>query len=258
MLRVLAGSRDKLYGIHRAKVINSSDPLGRGRVQVQVYPLMEGVNEEDLPWAEPCYGGWMKIPQPGNWVWVMFIEGEITAPVYMGWSIPFDTTGVGLTYQAKSQGSTFNNTEFIGKEVFNESNVEYPAGAIFRHESGSIIAFHNSGTVQISTANGDLINLNSNGNIVISNASGDNITLNSNDTINITNNAGASINLNSSNITISGSVNMTNGSGTVSLGAGGNIILQGTVTLQGAITVNGPLAVNGSLTVNGQTVCLCS
>ncbi len=257
MLGAFGKDVNNVSGIHRAKVINSNDPLGRGRVQVQVYPMMVGVNPNDCPWAEPCYGGWMKIPQAGNWVWVMFMEGEISNPVWLGWSIPFDTTGVGLTYQNKSQGNTFNNTEFIGHEVFNENNAEYPSAVLLRHESGSVITVHNSGTVQITTTSGDNVTLNSNGAITVSNASGDNITLNNNSTITITNSQ-ATLTFSGDNIEVSGNLVAANGSGTVTLESNGAIGLQGNITITGPCNINGAVNINGSLTVNGQAVCLCS
>lgn len=69
-------------------------PLGRLRVLVpQVYG--ENVQEADLPWAWPCFpfGGTKKdqkpeglvsIPRVGAQVWVMFEQGDMQSPVWLG------------------------------------------------------------------------------------------------------------------------------------------------------------------------------
>jgi len=165
MLTALAKDRYKFFGLYRGRVENNNDPLGRGRVQVRVFPMMEGIRKEDLPWAEPCWAGMLKVPAVGNWVWVMFQEGEITSPVWLGWSVPFDEKG--LSYRGGERGNEYDRKEFIGREIYVEYGAEYPNAMVIRHRSGSRLIFYDSGRVHIESAGGARVVLYENGNVLI-------------------------------------------------------------------------------------------
>ena len=69
------------YGIYRAIVMNTADPMNGGRVQVSV----PAVNNIGIDWAMPCreyQSG--RMPPVGSQVWVMFEAGDPNYPVWMG------------------------------------------------------------------------------------------------------------------------------------------------------------------------------
>jgi uncharacterized protein involved in type VI secretion and phage assembly len=82
------------YPLVRAKVVANNDPKEVGRIQVRIMSIHgtndDGKKDEDLPWASPCMfnasynSGSFIIPEVGNTVWVMFEDGDVNKPVYMG------------------------------------------------------------------------------------------------------------------------------------------------------------------------------
>jgi hypothetical protein len=69
------------YGIYRGNVMNTADPLMKGRVQVSVPSVGAAVSS----WATPCreYKS-TAMPPVGSAVWVMFEGGNVASPVWMG------------------------------------------------------------------------------------------------------------------------------------------------------------------------------
>lgn len=166
-LRLFKGDGYRLDGIFRGKVVDSKDPLKLGRVKVRVYPVMVDVKKEDLPWAEPCFGSFIRIPQVNEWVWVMFQEGDVLRPVWLGWSIPFDESGSGLSYVKESAGNSFDKMNWLSDGLYEENNAEYPEAMVVRHRSGSRLVFHDSGEIVILNKAGAKIVLHSNGNVTV-------------------------------------------------------------------------------------------
>ena len=82
----------KRYGIFPCIVSNINDPDKRGRIKV-VCPDVLG-DEAVSAWCEPVVpvaydeGGDFCLPPKGEAVWVMFIDGDVNRPVYLGgwWS----------------------------------------------------------------------------------------------------------------------------------------------------------------------------
>jgi uncharacterized protein involved in type VI secretion and phage assembly len=82
---------EEFNGNYRGQVMNNSDPLQAGRIQVQVLPMLVNVDSSLLPWAIPAmplssgsgtgYGSF-SVPNIGSWVWVFFEQGSIYQPVY--------------------------------------------------------------------------------------------------------------------------------------------------------------------------------
>lgn len=74
-------------GIYRGVVSNLSDSENRGRITVMC-PSLTGKGE--LAPCEPCIpfaydgGGDFYLPQIGDTVWIMFEEGDISKPVWLG------------------------------------------------------------------------------------------------------------------------------------------------------------------------------
>lgn len=137
-------SSTNLYGLYRGTVVTTLDPLGLGRLQVNVPSAM---GASDLSWARPCmpYSGWFMLPPTGTLVWVMFEEGNPADPVWMGifWddlnrppaSPPLEMTkvlktdGITLTIQdAPGAASLTLETAMGAKLVLGPSGIEIDNG----------------------------------------------------------------------------------------------------------------------------------
>lgn len=76
----------KLYGKFRGTVTDTADPLGRGRLKVQV-PQVLGESEI---WALPCVPyagkdvGFFFLPKVGTMVWIEFEAGDPSFPIWTG------------------------------------------------------------------------------------------------------------------------------------------------------------------------------
>ena len=75
------------YGLYKAKVVEQGDDRQKGRIKVQI-PSITG--EGNSQWVELCMnvaydnGGDIAIPKIGDTCYIMFEEGDVTKPVYMG------------------------------------------------------------------------------------------------------------------------------------------------------------------------------
>lgn len=73
----------ELYGTYRASVVDSDDPTGQGRLQVDV-PVASVVGV----WAEaslPPVSPWLvSVPAPGSSIWVQFEGGDVERPIWTG------------------------------------------------------------------------------------------------------------------------------------------------------------------------------
>jgi hypothetical protein len=78
---------EKYYGKYRGTVMNNVDPLGKGRLLVQV-PDVLGVGISS--WAMPCVpvsgmmNGVYLVPPPQAGVWVEFEGGDPDYPIWVG------------------------------------------------------------------------------------------------------------------------------------------------------------------------------
>jgi hypothetical protein len=74
--------RPRRFGLHRGVVVDNVDPLGKGRLRVEVPTVTGSV----LPWALPSRdpGASPEVPAPGSMVWIAFEEGDVDRPVWLG------------------------------------------------------------------------------------------------------------------------------------------------------------------------------
>lgn len=94
-----------IMGVWPGTVVSVNDPERRGRIRVRVdhwYGVAdegedEKIEDEELPWAEGCFmppglgSGMMWIPTVGSPVWVAFMGGDSSHPVWLGgWYAPAD------------------------------------------------------------------------------------------------------------------------------------------------------------------------
>lgn len=77
----------KYYGLYRAKVVERDDERQRGRIKVQI-PNITGDGKSQ--YCEACMntayhrGGDLAVPKLNDTVWIMFEEGDVNKPVYVG------------------------------------------------------------------------------------------------------------------------------------------------------------------------------
>ena len=78
-------STPKRYdGVWVGVVEDTTDPEGLGRMRIRV-PALHGDGTVDLPWARACLPvGSREIPVVGTVCFVMFLQGDLRFPVYMG------------------------------------------------------------------------------------------------------------------------------------------------------------------------------
>ena len=139
-----------INGIYRARVENNIDPLGIGRIQIRV-PLLHGLagknglSSANLPWATMCsvsagfnYGTYI-VPEIGEYVFVLFEDGDPYKPVYIG-SV-FGT----LSTVNKEYGSIETGGIWYGRKGDNEvpkeaQRVSYPSvKMIYKSKNGTRI-----------------------------------------------------------------------------------------------------------------------
>lgn len=77
----------RYYSLYRAEVMDNDDPQNRGRIRVMVPFISQEALDE---WAIPVtpYGGnkygTFFPPEKGDYVWVMFENGDMNYPIYVG------------------------------------------------------------------------------------------------------------------------------------------------------------------------------
>ena len=81
-----APAEPALCGIYRARVLDASDPTGKGRLQVQI-PAVSG---SPSGWAARCVpaGASADLPAVGDLVWVAFEACDPNYPVWLGRLVP--------------------------------------------------------------------------------------------------------------------------------------------------------------------------
>ena len=152
-----------LSGLFRATIITNGterEPLKEnvdiaklGRCRVLVHALHdENTPIVELPWAELSspYGGsidtgFFFVPEINSTVFVMFVNGNSSAPVIMGswWN-----------YQARNSESP--------AAAYMDKNTEYPKNKVIRTKTGHMIEMDDSPLnkgIRITTSNGNMIHL---------------------------------------------------------------------------------------------------
>lgn len=175
LIHHIKGEGYRFEGIWRGVVVDNNDPLRLARVKVRVYPIMDAISDEDLPWAEACFPGIIMVPQVGNWVWVTFQEGDVHRPVWLGWSMPFGLE-TPLEYVANALYETYDKLENLAGDMANEEQAAYPYMRIIRHRSGSRIVFYEKGKIKIYNPRSYIV-MHENGKLEIGNSAGAYIVL---------------------------------------------------------------------------------
>lgn len=94
----------KYYGIYQAKVSDINDPNKRGRIKVICPTVLVGA---ESAWCDPVVNPVCKdlsgdfcIPSVGESVWIMYIEGDVNRPVYLGGWYSNNKTPIGNSYES--------------------------------------------------------------------------------------------------------------------------------------------------------------
>jgi hypothetical protein len=104
-------SGPQYFGKYRATVLNNTDPMMQGRIQVQLsdrYGLFPSTWAlPALPFASKGMGGVVALPQLGSMVWVEFEAGDPDYPIWTGAFWP-DPAGFPVLALAGSTPATPN------------------------------------------------------------------------------------------------------------------------------------------------------
>jgi hypothetical protein len=134
-------SQDRKYnGLYQGIVEDNEDPIKMGRLKIRV-PAVFGdsskISTKDLPWSIgmfPSGGtddrGFINIPEKNAYVFVQFIEGDPTTPVWMGTSFSY-----------------FKENGFPVMPGEAESN--YTKRHVWKHKGGVVIIDDNEGSVTV-------------------------------------------------------------------------------------------------------------
>ena len=82
----LSQPRKEFFGKYRGLVTDNVDPLTKGRLKVQVPPVLGTVEV----WASPCVPyagpklGWYTMPEVNTGVWIEFEAGDPSYPIWAG------------------------------------------------------------------------------------------------------------------------------------------------------------------------------
>jgi len=133
---------DKFQGIYRGLVMDNNDPSQLGRIKVKVYPMLEGVETANLPWAIPMFPIWegagtgigfFAIPDVGTYVYVMFEQGDINQPVCIG-EAPTGTRGLPTervtNYPNRKVWKTSSGLRFIVDDTAKTITIQTAGGII--------------------------------------------------------------------------------------------------------------------------------
>lgn len=146
------------YGIYQGIVTNVEDPEKRGRLRCKI-PKCLG-EEKESAWCDPLIpvaydgGGDFCMPAINEAVWVMFIEGDVNRPVWLGGWWQKNNTPIGMNY------SGLDNLRIINYK--GNSIVMHDGSCVISNSSGSItladggITIKSSGKVKIEGATIDL------------------------------------------------------------------------------------------------------
>ncbi len=155
------------YGKFRGTVLNNTDPLLQGRLQLQV-PDVYGLTPSG--WALPCVPvagpqmGWYALPPIGASVWVEFEHGDPRFPIWVGgrWDtgeIPSEAVAIPAAIPHFLMRTTAGLT-------FELSDLPGPTGGIVMKTASGASIVVNDTSISISTGKGASIVLSSDSVIV--------------------------------------------------------------------------------------------
>jgi len=141
----------KLEYMYIGRVVNIQDPELRDRVQVRILGLIsDDVLDENCPWAEqltsifsgtPTTTGVSSVPNIGSLVYIQFLYGDISRPIYTGYVRgASDSSNL---HHLKDLTQTIHQKRIdnmIGPELTSlNDKTKYPYNNVIETKSGNII-----------------------------------------------------------------------------------------------------------------------
>lgn len=85
-------AQQNIFGLYKGIVEDNNDPTGCNRLKVRIGQFwgssIKGISTENLPWAKPASPLLTEPPIPiGTVVYVLFEQGDIHDPVYIGYML---------------------------------------------------------------------------------------------------------------------------------------------------------------------------
>lgn len=169
----------KLFGTYAGIVEanNDTEKIGRLKVRVpHVYGATTGtggyIGTNDIPWAlpagmpaggSPASGGFSQIPEPGDKVWVRFLDGEPEKPIWeWGMQSQDDAKGLTLHDYDKDTGKpirAFWTRYGHGIEINAAEIIETTAGGYTVVLTDETSQGSDDGNIKVNTANGNFFQL---------------------------------------------------------------------------------------------------
>jgi hypothetical protein len=155
-------NKKQYFGKYRGVVLNNIDPMGIGRIQVQVV----GVFTLASSWAMPCFPvagiqtGMVTVPIIGSGVWVEFEQGDPDYPIWTGCyhstraEVPTMAQAVPPPIPAITLQTPLQNTI----QVSDAPPSPATGGVVLRSTTGAMIVVNDTG-VYISDGKGAMITL---------------------------------------------------------------------------------------------------
>ena len=149
---------ERYYGKYRGTVLQNVDPMGEGRVMVQV----AAVSVMPSTWAMPCVpvsgiqSGLYAVPAIGASVWVEFEGGDPNHPIWVGgfWGSRADVPALA---QATPPGLQSFVLQTQAQSTFMLSDAPGPTGGILlKTSTGALISVNDLG-ITISNGKGATI-----------------------------------------------------------------------------------------------------
>ena len=167
----------KYYGKYRGFVVDTEDPENRGRVKLSVPSVL---GEDVSVWADPAfpYGGganfgWVAVPPVDSAVFVEFIEGDASAPIWTG---AFWRTAAEVPEEHTGQPTKVMKTESGHRLVFDDT--EGSEKITLHSATDAVLEMDAEGSLVLTDANGAHVTIDAAaGEIVIEDANGNSITL---------------------------------------------------------------------------------
>jgi hypothetical protein len=129
------------YGIYKAVVRSTADPLGSGRIKAQV---AQTTGTAMTGWVPPAQAGGA-VPVVGQQVWVLYEGGDLSYPVYLPpdpappISVVRDWTEVSLASGFTANGNSNGVPAYRVLNILGAVRVEWKGGVGITYDSGSNI-----------------------------------------------------------------------------------------------------------------------
>jgi len=167
-----------IKNLHYATVIdndsqNSPDAIKNNAIKIRIPYLMNGIIDDNLPWALPFYSstggsdehGNSCIPEKNSLVWVFFYDEKLNKNLFYIADINLTNFGSASLFEdnAKSNitgfSSSYPDIKFIylknGVSIAISSNDSSPEIAIY-HPEGAYFFINSSGEIHLKGSNGSL------------------------------------------------------------------------------------------------------